>query len=224
MPRTLSDEPNILLKSNLKSFVNISSQSVYGKNQNNSVETTVLNPDYLYAFGKYTTEVITKLMFLKSNVNWTNIRLASVCENARFMNIFVKNALTGVPIHLTAGNQGCSFIDVRDVSSALQTVIMTDNCRFEEAYNLGTGEMFTIRQIAEKVKLIGDECYGTSVLITEEESNKQQHVGMDNKLFTSTFNWNPSYSMDEMIKSLYEMNSNRAGGGFPKAFKIVYHL
>lgn len=215
---------NILLKSNLKSFVNISSQSVYGKNQNNSVETTVLNPDYLYAFGKYTTEVITKLMFLKSNVNWTNIRLASVCENARFMNIFVKNALTGVPIHLTAGNQGCSFIDVRDVSSALQTVIMTDNCRFEEAYNLGTGEMFTIRQIAEKVKLIGDECYGTSVLITEEESNKQQHVGMDNKLFTSTFNWNPSYSMDEMIKSLYEMNSNRAGGGFPKAFKIVYHL
>lgn len=46
---------------------------------------------------------------------------------------------------------------------------------------------------------------------------------MDNKLFTNTFNWTPSYSMDEMIKSLYEMN--RGGEGeFPKAFKIVYHL
>ena len=67
-----------------------------------------------------------------------------------------------------------------------------------------------------EVKLIGDECYGTSVIITEEECNNQQHVGMDNKLFTNTFNWNPSYSMDEMIKSLYEMNSNvlgRSGGG-----------
>lgn len=214
-----------LLKiSQLKTFVNISSQSVYGKNQNNSVETTLLNPDYLYAFGKYATEVITKILLQDSDINWTNIRLASVCENARFMNIFVKNVLAGAPIHLTAGDQGCSFIDVRDVSSALQSVIEAENCLFSEAYNLGTGEVFTIREIAEKVKRIGDEYYGTSAIITEEESNNHQHVGMNSELFEKTFNWVPKYSMDDMVRSLFEMNTNIGGGKFPPAFKVVYHL
>lgn len=215
----------LLQKAQLKTFVNISSQSVYGKDQNLSKETNPLNPDYLYAFGKYTTEVITKIMFENTLVNWTNIRLASVCENARFMNIFVKNALAGIPIHLTAGDQGCSFIDVRDVSSALQSIIESNDCHFAEVYNLGTGAIYTIRQIAEKVKNIGDKCYGTSVIITEEKSSNCQKVGMDNKLFSETFNWLPAYSMDDMIISLYEMNTDFNGGGkCPQAFKIVYHL
>lgn len=215
----------LLQKAQLKTFVNISSQSVYGKDQNLSKEITPLNPDYLYAFGKYTTEVITKIMLENSSVNWTNIRLASVCENARFMNIFVKNALAGIPIHLTAGDQGVSFIDVRDVSSAFQSIIESNDCHFAEAYNLGTGTIYTIRQIAEIVKNIGDKSYGTSVIITEEKSNNCQKVGMDNKLFSETFNWLPAYSMDDMIISLYEMNTNFNGGGkYPKAFKIVYHL
>lgn len=214
----------LLQKVQLKTFVNISSQSVYGKDQNLSKETTPLNPDYLYAFGKYTTEVITKIMFENSSVNWTNIRLASVCENARFMNIFVKNALAGIPIHITAGDQGCSFIDVRDVSSALQSMIESKDSHFSETYNLGTCAIYTIRQIAEKVKNIGDKSYGTSVIITEEKSNNCQKVGMDNKLFSETFNWFPAYSIDDMIISLYEMNTNFKGRGYPQAFKIVYHL
>lgn len=36
---------------------------------------------------------------------------------------------------------------------------------------------------------------------------------MDNKLFSETFNWLPAYSMDDMIISLYEMNTNFNGGG-----------
>ena len=159
------------------------------------------------------TDDIQTMLFEAATFDGTNIRLSSVCENARFMNIFVKNALAGIPIHLTAGDQGCSFIDVRDVSSALQSIIESNDCHFAEVYNLGTGAIYTIRQIAENVKNIGDKFYGTSVIITEEKSNNCQKVGMDNKLFSETFNWLPAYSMDDMIISLYEMNTNFNGGG-----------
>ena len=138
--------------------------------------------------------------------------MSSVCENARLMSVFVKNALSGSPIHLTAGNQICSFIDVRDVSTALIKVIESDSIHFAEAYNLGTAEMFSIREIAEKVKQIGDTMYGTSVVITEEANENHIKIGMDNSLFKNTFNWKPSYSMDDMIISLFEMKINVNGG------------
>ena len=198
-------------------FINISSQSVYGKESEPLwTEQTPLDPDYMYALGKYNTELITRIILSDSNVKWTNIRLSSVCENARFMNVFVKNALSGSPIHLTAGNQVCSFIDVRDVSSALIKVIESDINHFAEAYNLGTAEMFTIREIAEKVKQIGDTMYGISVVITEEANENHIKIGMDNSLFKNTFNWEPSYSMDDMIIFLFEMKINVNGGDCPK--------
>ena len=201
-------------------FINISSQSVYGKETEPLwTEQTPLDPDYMYALGKYNTELITRIVLSDSNVKWTNIRLSSVCENARFMNVFVKNALSGSPIHLTAGNQVCSFIDVRDVSSALIKVIESDINHFAEAYNLGTAEMFTIREIGEKVKQIGDTMYGISVVITEEANENHIKIGMDNSLFKNTFNWEPSYSMDDMIISLFEMKINVNGGGFRKRLK-----
>lgn len=201
-------------------FINISSQSVYGKEAEPLwTEQTPLDPDYMYALGKYNTELITRIVLSDSNVKWTNIRLSSVCENARFMNVFVKNALSGSPIHLTAGNQICSFIDVRDVSSALIKVIESDINHFAEAYNLGTAEMFTIREIAEKVKQIGDTMYDTSVVITEEANENHIKIGMDNSLFKNTFKWKPSYSMDDMIISLFEMKINVNGGGFRKRLK-----
>lgn len=197
----------------VKKFINISSQSIYGKDTEPLwTEQTPLAPDYMYALGKYNTELITRIVLSDSKVNWTNIRLSSVCENARFMNVFVKNALSGTPIHLTAGNQGCSFIDVRDVASALIKVIESEINHFDEAYNLGTAEMFTIREIAQKVKRIGDEKYGTSVVITEETNDNNVKIGMDNTLFKQTFGWHPQYSMDDMIVSLFEMKTNVNGG------------
>lgn len=209
----------------VKKFVNISSQSVYGKDTEPFwTEETLLAPDYMYALGKYNTELITRIVLSNSMVNWTNIRLSSVCENARFMNVFVKNAISGLPIHLTAGNQGCSFIDVRDVSSGLMAIIESDIECFAEAYNLGTAEMYTIREIAEKVKVIGDSKYGTSVVITEDANDYKVKVGMDNTLFRETFAWRPEYTIDDMIISLFEMIINVDGGGYPRAFKIVYNL
>ena len=65
-------------------------------------ESTPVEPDYLYAMGKYSSEIITKLMLEETDIKWTNIRLCSVCENARFVRIFVQNAIEGKPIHLTA--------------------------------------------------------------------------------------------------------------------------
>ena len=188
-------------------FVNISSQSVYGKTSEPLwTENTPLDPDYPYALGKYFSEVITEQMLCGSGIKWTNLRLCSVCENARFVNVFVKNAINGVPIRLTAPEQQCSFIDVRDVADAL--------CRFMERacdipilprYNLGANIVTTIRSIAHIVKEAGTKHYGLNdISISEEDSGNHIRIGMDSSLFVNTFHWKPQYSMEDMIMVIFE--------------------
>lgn len=209
----------------LKAFVNISSQSVYGKmSEPMWSEETPLEPDYLYAMGKYSSEVITEILLQNSGINWANVRLCSVCENARFVRIFVQNALNGTPIHLTAPNQVCSFIDVRDVASALMALVRKSNVlESTHIYNLGANLSNTIKSIALLVKEVGESCYGTpEVVITEEESEKNPKVGMDATRFMNEFSWSPKYGMKDMVVSLFEMLTNVNGGG-ATAFKLVYY-
>lgn len=211
---------------NLKTFINISSQSVYGKmTEPLWTENAPLDPDYLYAMGKYSSEVITELVLENSGIRWANVRLCSVCENARFVKVFVQNAINGIPIHLTAPEQGCSFIDVRDVANALETLILHQELLGDRhVFNLGANLQNTIKSIALWVKEVGEEKYHTpDVVITEEASDNKVRIGMDASLFMKTFNWTPKYSMKDMVVSLFEMLTNINGGGYPTSFKLVYY-
>lgn len=206
----------ILKELEIKSFVNISSQSVYGKTfEPLWKEDTPLDPDYLYAMGKYSSEVITELMLDRTNISWTNIRLCSVCENVRFVRIFVQNAIEGKPIHLTTPDYQCSFIDARDVADALLAFIYaSDKVALSHTYNLGANLVHSIRDIAEKVKFIGQNQYGIKeVVITEQKSDNYTRIGVDSSKFMKTFSWKPKYDMDDMVKSMFEMLINPNGWG-----------
>lgn len=205
---------SILKTVDLKIFANISSQSVYGKmSEPLWTESTPVEPDYLYAMGKYSSEIITKLMLEETNIKWTNIRLCSVCENARFVRIFVQNAIEGKTIHLTAPDQQCSFIEVQDVAEALVSFIKyADGVDLKNEYNLSANQVNTIRDIASIVKKIGETKYGISnITITEVESDRDVKVGMNATLFMNTFNWLPKRNMNDMIVEMYKMliNVNR---------------
>lgn len=217
-----------LVKQNdVKHFVNISSQSIYGKRSTPLwEEDTPPDPDYLYAFGKYTSCLMTELMLQESKTKWLNVRLCSVCENARFMRIFVQNVIEGKPIHLTAPDQHCSFIDVRDVATALYSLLdKAENAKWNRVYNLGANIVNSIREVADVVKRVGEKEYGLkNVTITEEQSDNHVRIGMDASLFMRTFDWKPEYDMEKMIRSLFEMLINVNGGGYPRSWRIVYDL
>lgn len=200
----------------IHTFVNISSQSVYGKiTPPLWTEDSPLDPDYLYAMGKFASERVTELMLRDSDVRWTNIRLCSVCENARFVKVFVQNALDGKEIHLTAPDQGCSFIDVRDVADALTAFVKQESdVRLEAVYNLGANQQYTVEEIAQMVKSIGESRYCASpVSISKETSDNHTRIGMDSSKFMTVFGWHPKYSMRDMIISMFEMLKNPNGGG-----------
>lgn len=205
-------------------FINISSQSVYGKiNPPMWTELIPCAPDYLYAVAKYSSELLVKAYLSETSINWTNIRLCSVVENARFIRVFVQNVIEGRDINVSAPNQQVSFIDVRDVASGLGKVIES-NFPFASEYNLGTGKAYTILDVANFVINVGNKYnYLTSSVNTTGDADNSK-IGMNNLLFVDTFDWQPKYSISDSIESLFEMLTNVNGGVYPLAFKLVYNL
>jgi len=203
-----------------KVFVNISSQSVYGQSTPPLwTEQTPPAPDYLYALGKFATEEMSAMALEGTDIKFANIRLSSVCENARFLNVFAKNALTGQPINVQGGEQMCSFVDVRDVATGLKKVI--EKAPYLESlqriYNLGSGKTRTIKELAEDTKRLVEQEKGVDVVLNIVPADLQLKVGMDISLFCKTFDWRPTFDYDDMIKSLISLNNsdlhNVRGGG-----------
>lgn len=208
----------------VKKFINISSQSVYGNSYVlNSDENAPCVPGYMYALGKYASELICKEAFTNTDTLLFNIRLASVCENARFVKVFVENALSNIPINITAPNQIVSFIDVRDVACALKLLI-DDNAVIQGTYNLGSGEWYSIRDVASIVRNIGESKYNIPfVSIIEKDNGNNAQIGMSVDKIKSALHWYPKYGINEMIDSIYKMLTD-VNGGYPQSFKIVYDL
>lgn len=222
-----SDLLRIVKQIRPKVLVNISSQSVYGQATPPLwTEQTPPAPDYLYALGKFSSEEMTKMALEGTGIKFTSIRLSSVCENARFLNVFAKNALTGQPINIQGGGQMCSFVDVRDVASGLKKVIeiapRLDS--LQKVYNLGSGKTRTIKELAEDTKRLVEQEKGINVALNVIPADIHLEVGMDISLFCKEFDWTPRFDYDDMIESLISLNDGNlyGGGNLPISFKIVY--
>lgn len=205
----LKDLIGIVRDRNLSRFVNVSSQSVYGQcNPPLWTEQMPAAPDYPYAFGKFASEMMVAAAFGESEIERTSIRLSSVYENARFLNVFARNAINGDPIVVQGGGQRLSFIDVRDAASGLAAAATTRiNVPVEPVYNLGIGKRRTIFEMAGDVAGSAKELYGLEPKIEIVDSDAIIDVGMDNSLFCQTFDWQPEYDYADMAASLLKQNS-----------------
>lgn len=217
----------VVRECNVRAFVNVSSQSVYGVDTPPLwTEDTPLSPvaGDMYALAKTFTETLTGIILKDTGVNYTNIRLSSVCENARFLRVFVDNALAGKPIQVQGGEQRFSFIDVRDVASALAVLVsQSGDIPFRHVYNLGTGRQASLWRLAEEVKRVAEGRYHTPpVEILRTPSDDHRSVGMDSSSFMSDFSWKPALTESDMIVSLFEYLTNINRERYPIAFKYVY--
>lgn len=196
-------------------FINVSSQSVYGDCADALwKETSPAAPTDLYGMAKYAAEELTRIALTDTGINWTNIRLCSISDNARFLKIFVRNALHGEPITVTAPSRQCSFMDIRDAAAGFLSLMSTAlSTRWLPVYNLGANLMNSIEDIAEVVKKVGEANFGTgTVEIVRQESEDHARVGMDATLFMQTFRWKPTYSMEKMVETLFRRET---GGSVP---------
>ncbi len=142
-------------KNEIKNFIHISTDEVYGSNKNNfSIETDILNPSSPYSASKASAEMICNAYIKTYDMNIKICRPANNYGNyqqpEKLIPYTIANLLSDKNIELYGdGKHIRHWLHVEDTCLAILNVI--DNGRENSIYNIGSGEYFNNVEIANKI-------------------------------------------------------------------------
>lgn len=201
---------NIIKNGDNSSFINISTQGVYGmKTPPLWTEDTLPNPDYLYAMAKYSSELMCDIL-KEHQINYTSLRLPGITGAYDGLKLevtsrFVKNAFKGDPICIVGGKQIFSSIDLGDVVDGIIALIEnTDDNKWERVYNLGNLKPFSIIEIAETVKKVAADFFSRDVVVEIIEKDIESvNAGLNSTKFYELTSWKPKRSLEDTVRELF---------------------
>lgn len=198
---------NISTDGGVGAVINISSQSVYSQRRTHAAdESEPLNLESTYAVGKYATELL--LNTCCDEIKHTNLRMASLigpCFDQRIVNRFIKKALANETLNVLSGKQLFGFMDVRDATAAIINIAEHDCSPWDEVYNLGTEEAYSILDIAYTVKRVVEKERGGTVSICEKADDTVFCSALNSQKFCSSFDWHPLYSLEQTVEEICKM-------------------
>jgi nucleoside-diphosphate-sugar epimerase len=123
---------------------------------------------------------------------------------------FVEQALRGEPLEIL-GEHRFERLDIRDAVQALLKLLEVPHREWEAVYNLGRGEAFSLRDLAETVLAQVDPLPGAapSRIVTRIQ-DPPLAIGMDSTRFFQLTGWQPEYALDDTVRSLASYLRNRA--------------
>ena len=203
---------------NISSIINISSQSVYGQASKPLwKENSTISPETSYAMAKYTSELCLESEKQRNRqINITSLRLASLIGGQEGLVLtdiaskFVQQALENTPIEIY-GQHIFERLDVRDAIEGIIKLLSIPHNTWQKTYNLGSGQTFTINELAETViKQVEKAGKGKATYQVKSHDSKNLHFGMDSESFFKDTNWRPKYSLTESIQSLIKYFDSKA--------------
>lgn len=191
-------------KYNIKRFVHVSTDEVYGETDSNVSEHTILNPTNPYAASKAGAELLVN----SYNISFKLPTIITRGNNVfgphqypeklipKFINMLSRNM--DLPIH-GSGEESRNFIYIDDVVSAFEYILHTG--KIGEIYNIGTDYQISNNEVADKlIHIFGDK-------------NKKYHV--ENRCFNDKrylidnsklkqLGWDVRVSFDEGLSKTVE--------------------
>lgn len=199
------------ISNQVPAIINISSQSVYGTKQIPLwTEKMPVFPETVYAQAKHAAELITEnAHYLNKQTFVTSLRLCTLAgtQNGLLpMDLvfkFVARALNEEPLSIFGGQQQMERLDVRDAINAIIALLKTDYHDWDAVYNLGSGRVYSVLDIAERVAHIAKQYDKDVELEIQPSTECLPSFGMDSLRFKKLTGWTPRYDMDDIIDSLF---------------------
>lgn len=128
-------------------------------------------------------------------------------EYAGVITIFIKQALNDEPITVHGdGSQTRDFVFVEDIIQANQLAATTDNTG--QAYNIGTGESITIRELAELIQELTDS--DADIVHTEPRDGDIEQSEADISRARSNLGYEPTTSLRDGLEQTINWFENQS--------------
>lgn len=187
---------------NIDSIINISSQGIYkGLKPGEKVdENGFVEPNTAYGLAKWAVE---NLLSIGCQKRYTNIRMASLSTNARFLDFFVDCVVAGKDITVTAPYQFASIMDVTDAVAGIVAIESLDTDKRETTYNLGPGTQHSILDLAETANEFGRRYGYTPVSIKVDDKGNNFAICMDCRKIIEQTGWKPIVTKADMLLNMF---------------------
>ena len=197
----------IVNRQDIDSIINISSQGVYKglKPGEKTNENGLVEPSTAYGLAKWAVE---SMLTIGCKKPYTNIRMASLSANARFLDFFVNSVIHHKDIKVTAPHQYASIMDVSDAVNGILSIADLNIDQRSTEYNLGPGVQYSILDFAESANKIGQQLGYSPIKITVEDSGKEFATCMDCSRLIKQTGWCPNILVEEMIYNLFKKDKD----------------
>lgn len=194
------------VRGNVKSVINISSQSVYSQKRSVPArETDAPCLETKYAIGKYSTELLTNC--LCQGIPHTNLRMASLIGpgfDQRVTNKMIDIALDSGQIKVKENEQRFGFLDIRDAVDGILLLLANKPERWQEVYNLGTERTCSLMEIAETVADAVKKKTGKHICIEAETEESVLNTSLDCMRIRNDFGFIPAISLERSVSYILE--------------------
>lgn len=204
---------NLLLQAvqmHVKSFLNISSQSLYGNYRENFVtENAVISPQDTYALTKYACELLSKNICSFDNMKITHLRLASLIGNEypeRVINRMILTAKENDSISINNGKNIFGYMDIEDAVSGILAFIKNTQCEdWDFCYNLGIEqhEFKDFSYIAQTIVNLFAQHGAVKKLEIQKKDKADKLCLMNSEKFYSASHWNPHFTLEATIEKIF---------------------
>lgn len=204
------------LKNHVKHFIFASTQSVYSTFKARGTllsEEMKLEPDDLYGALK----AVAEYEIHDSQLNHNILRFANIygyiegikgIQKGGAIEKFIKASFEGSDITVFGtGKQKIDYVHINDVSRCIEMLLENSSLK-NEIFNVGSGELHSIEEIAKTVSNYSEELYNHKVDINKKPAPKDKVWPdrlMSIKKIKHKLKWRPTVSIKEGI---YEMMIN----------------
>jgi len=178
----------------------MSSQGIYGNTEQIRTEQTPPAPATQYTMAKYAAEVLFNDI-LSGVEHHTALRLDPVAQSQNVVKGLCQSAREG-KISLRGGKQVFSFIDARDVASAV-VAMLTAQGAWEPVYNVGWNRRrYTLVELADIIADAAQKCGMSRPEITLRKDDTALWAGMDSGRFMTKTGWKPEIELGRTIEEI----------------------
>ncbi len=199
------------LKNGTDRFINISSMSIYGDQENQPVsENAVANPNSFYGIGKYASERYVKI-YSKLGLKTTSLRLFNVygpgqnMKNLRqgMVSIYMAYLLKGEDILVKGSPERYrDLIYIDDVISAI-IACLDNEYSYGKEFNVGSGIPTTVQELLNaEIKAFGydPETYG--IVFSDPTPGDMFGINADISRIKDAIGWEPKVTLQQGLKAM----------------------
>jgi UDP-glucose 4-epimerase len=196
----------LTLKTPCRTWIGLGSQAEYGPHDRMLDETTPVGPVTLYGTVKLCTWLLAKQLLAEANIRMAWLRLFSIYgpgDNPDFMiPTLIRRLLRRERPSLTPGQQQWDYLYVTDAAEAVYSAATCDAA--EGVFNLGSGEVRSIRSIVEAIRDRIDPSLPLGFGETPYRADHPMLFQADISRLRATTGWTPQTSLDEGLRQTIE--------------------